>query len=175
MLSTVTPAEATASGAPGMWLPAGSSSVNRARVNAAVRSKASHGRGTYCNTHSTPVRCEGRLASVVPASPTNRSSESCRRRHSASVVVNPGRRRLRRPASYPVVRTSGSTRCTGSLVFGSTVIVVPRASLLWKPCPQLRKYSVFDHGPKISESLGESIPSLVSPEFSGMSLDTSKR
>src|SRR5262245_2486861 len=54
-------------------------------------------------------------------------------------------------------------------------MVVPRASLLWKPWPQLRKYSVFDHGPKIADSFGETIESRFLPEFSGRLLSTSKR
>ena len=55
------------------------------------------------------------------------------------------------------------------------MIVVPRASLLWNPCPQFRKYSVSRHGPKMAVSFGETIESSFLPELSGLSLDTSKR
>lgn len=42
------------------------------------------------------------------------------------------------PTSAPFVRTSGLTFWTGSPVVGETVIVDPRASLLWKPYPLLK-------------------------------------
>ena len=45
---------------------------------------------------------------------------------------------VRTPASQPVARTRVVTLAWASPVVGSTVRVVPRASLLWKPCPYER-------------------------------------
>ena len=76
------------------------------------------------------MRREARLGRVVPASPVNTNSESWSSAQSAAEVVNPANGLLRRPSSYPVVRTSGLTRLAAAPVAGSTVMVVPRASLL---------------------------------------------
>jgi hypothetical protein len=80
----------------------------------------------------------------------------------------------RRPISAPRDRTSGFTRCAGSPVAGSTVMVVPRASLLWNPRPPLRYSSVVAVGAKTSDAYGHAIAALRRPEFSGRSLGISK-
>jgi hypothetical protein len=77
-----------------------------------------------------PRRRLAALGSVVPASPTYTSSESESRRHNASELWSPGITSVRTPSSTPLALTSGATRSTGSPVFGSVVVVVPRASLL---------------------------------------------
>ena len=107
-----------------------------------------------------PCRRLGRLASVVPASPTNTSSEASVRRHSASERLQAGQRsRVRTPISAPLERTSGVTASAGRAASsGRRVIVVPRASLLWKPLPAVRRSTrCCAHGPKISASLGEAM------------------
>ena len=53
-------------------------------------------------------------------------------------------------------------------------MVVPRASLLWKPRPALMKYSVFAHGPSTTVAFGLTIESLALPELAGTLLSTSK-
>ena len=82
---------------------------------------------------------------------------------------------LRKPTSRARERTRGVTLSAASPVFGSSVIVVPRASLLWKPLPMLKYASVSRHGPAITLRLGLNKWSLAVPEFSGRSLRTSKR
>lgn len=67
---------------------------------------------------------------------------------------------VRTPTSTPVASTSGSTRSTGvTPSVGSTVIVAPRASLLWKPRPTLTNSSVsFSfHGPSTTDAFGLTI------------------
>jgi len=51
-------------------------------------------------------------------------------------------------------------------VEGSIVIVVPRASLLWKPSPALRYSSVGAVGAKMSDAFGLAIAADRRPEFS---------
>ena len=118
----------------------------------------------------------GRLpadGSVAPASPTNSSSLSSPSAQSETVDRSPRAGETRSPTSAPRERTSGSTRDAASPVAGSTVIVVPRASLLWKPQPPLRYSSVVRDGVRISDAFGLTIPAVRSPEFSSRSLRTS--
>ena len=83
---------------------------------------------------------------------------------------------MRAPTSSPREATRPGTLSMASPLFGSSLAVVPRASLLWKPRPALKKNSVFAHGPKISESLGDSMLSLARPELAGCErLSTPKR
>jgi hypothetical protein len=63
----------------------------------------------------------------------------------------------------PCEATSGGTLSTASPVLGSTAAVVPRASLLWKPRPALKKSSVLAKGPAIRLSLGDHCVSLALP------------
>src|SRR5262249_45215672 len=103
------------------------------------------------------------------------SSESRVKSQNARVELKHGTQVLRTPISAPFVRTNGVTRATtvvGS--FGSTVIVVPRASLLWNPKPPLRYTSVRAQGPKIRLSLGLKIASVLLPELTARSLSTLK-
>ena len=86
--------------------------------------------------HSIPCRRLGRPARR-PASPTNTSSESSPSVHAVTVICIRGMRTVLILISAPVARASGVTRLAGSPVTGSTVIVAPRASLLWKPRPAL--------------------------------------
>ena len=76
------------------------------------------------------------------------------------------------PTSAPVAGTNGFTRSTGSPVLGSTVIVEPRASLLWNPRPAFRNHAVLAQGPRLRPSLGLNSVELASPELSGLSLAT---
>ncbi len=85
--------------------------------------------------NSTPSRLVGRLGSVVPPSPVNSNSESSFRVQKASVALRLSPRNSRLPISASREPTSGFTFCAGSPVLGSTVIVVPRASLEGKPVP----------------------------------------
>jgi hypothetical protein len=71
------------------------------------------------------VRRDGREGSVVPASPTNSSSDAVLSCHSDRVDFQPGITVQRTPTSEARVRTKGLTASTGW--------VVPRASLEWKP------------------------------------------
>ncbi len=57
------------------------------------------------SVNSLPMRRLGRLASVVPASPTNRSSESKSRMKTESVALLPLEGSVRRPTSAPLERT----------------------------------------------------------------------
>jgi len=45
---------------------------------------------------------------------------------------------VRAPTSAPLLRTNGVAGSTGSPVFGSFLMVTPRASLLWKPSRSLQ-------------------------------------
>ena len=63
-------------------------------------------------------------------SPTNTNSESSSRYQIARVEFNPRIAAVRMPISAPLERTSGLTRSTGAPLLGSTLMVVPRASLL---------------------------------------------
>ena len=86
-----------------------------------------------------PMRRLGRLASVVPASPTKRISEAESRKKSATELFSPSIALVRTPISPPWVGTrKGDLRHSGVRSTGSCVIVVPRASLLWKPWPMFR-------------------------------------
>lgn len=76
-----------------------------------------------------PRRRVGRLGSVDPPSPVNRSSESSDSVHSASVALTRSPANSRPPISAPRERTSGVTLLAGAPELGSTVMVVPRASL----------------------------------------------
>ena len=108
--------------------------------------------------HSMPRRRLARLASVVPASPTNTSSESRSSSHSASELCRPGIASVRTPSSQPLARDQARHRLSAaSPVFGSTVVVVPRASLLWKPRPALTKNSVLLHRPEDQRQLGRDL------------------
>ena len=69
--------------------------------------------------HSTPTRRLGRLASVVPASPTKTSSESISNCQSDTVLCTCGILTVRTPISAPRARTRG--------VLSSAI--TPRASL----------------------------------------------
>ena len=60
----------------GMRSPAGSISLNRERDHARSASRISHETGFQIAPASMPRRSLSRLASVMPASPTNSSSES---------------------------------------------------------------------------------------------------
>jgi len=64
----------------------------------------------------------------------NTSSESRWRNQYVNVLCRCGMATVRAPTSAPTARTSGVTRSAG-LPSASTVIVVPLASLLWKPLP----------------------------------------
>ena len=76
----------------------------------------------------------GRLGSVVPASPTNKSSESKLSMNTATELVSPSIALVRMPSSAPRERTSSGTRpCGVALSMGSTVMVAPRMSLLCRP------------------------------------------
>src|SRR5712691_446258 len=122
-----------------------------------------------------PYRRLARLGSVIPASPEKTSSEPSVKYQNARVEFRPGIQVLRTPISAPFVRTKGSTRWAGSPGgFLLTVIVVPRASLLWNPKPPLRYSSVLAQGPKIKLSLGLKIASVLLPELAAVSLLTSK-
>jgi len=70
-------------------------------------------------------------------------------------------------------RTSGSTRDTRSPVDGSTVIVVPRASLLWIHSRRSRTPRWDASGAKTSDAFGLTMPAVRFPEFSALSLETS--
>jgi hypothetical protein len=83
----------------------------------------------------TPWRRLAGPAAVVPASPTKDSSESKSSRYSDSEVRIFSSASLRAPSSNPRERTSPGARPTASPVLGSTPATVPRASVLWKPCP----------------------------------------
>ena len=88
----------------------------------------------YWLVHSTPTRRLGRLGSVVPASPTNSSSESKSSTNSASELVRSGIALVRMPISAPLERTSSGTRSSGvTLSLGSTVMVAPLMSLECRP------------------------------------------
>jgi len=113
--------------------------------------------------------------SVVPPSPLNTSSLSSFRYQRASDDCTFGRASVRTPSSAPVLRTSGVAESTGSPDFGSTLIVTPRASLLWKPVPALTKYSVLYQGPNTNDAFGEAMPDATFPEFSGVLESTLKR
>src|SRR2546423_2213284 len=121
-----------------------------------------------------PSRRLGRLGCVVPASPTNTSSEAMSRRQSATEVCTHLNGDARRPSSPPFARTSAFTRSAAAPVAGSTLIVAPRTSLLWKPYPALTKYSTLDHGPKTRPSLGLTSAALPLPELAALSLSTRK-
>jgi hypothetical protein len=72
------------------------------------------------------------------------------------------------PISLPLARTSGVTCETGSPLDGSRAIVVPRASLLWKPRPAFTYSSVPRHGPTIAPPFGLTIPANVVPLFTAL-------
>src|SRR5260221_5509450 len=90
-----------------------------------------------------PRRRLGRLGSVVPASPTNKSSEALVSLHRASDDWRFGIASVRMPISSPLVFTSAGTFSTAAPVLGSTVVVVPCTSFERNPSTYLRKDFVF--------------------------------
>ena len=100
--------------------------------------------GRYRSWRVAAARLLAADGSVAPPSPMNRSSLSRFSVESASVERHRGSGVTRTP-SRRREGTSGSTRCTRSPDTGSTVIVVPRASLLWNPSPRqtLRGFRVW--------------------------------
>src|SRR4051812_30186114 len=96
------------------------------------------------------------------------------RRHSATDVCTPLNGDARRPSSPPLARTRAFTRSAAAPVAGSTVIVAPRTSLLWKPVPAFTKYSTFDQGPNTSPIFGLTSDALPFPELAALSLSTRK-
>ena len=125
--------------APGIWSPSGDGSVNCASVQAKSASRVQMSLIAQKLLNSTPQRSLAPLGSVVPASPTKRSSESSSRYQSASDVFQRGRQAVRRPSSAPLDRTSGSTGSTGSPLTGSKLtqgvvssIEAPNRRLCWQ-------------------------------------------
>ena len=87
---------------------------SRARERRRRRRRSATARSASSWSTPRPTRRLGRPASVVPASPTNSSSESSPRYHSESVDCSPRTRTVRRPNSAPFARTSGVTGSAGS-------------------------------------------------------------
>src|SRR6476619_1687193 len=111
------------------------------------------------------MRRLGRLASVVPVSPTNTISESKSSRNTAKVLVVSLTGCVRTPISAPFDRTRNGEGETGDRLTGSTVVTVQRASLLRKPVPALRYNSVFAHGPNTRPSFGLGMTPRSLPEL----------
>ena len=117
--------------------PAGSSSVKRdARTRGPRRASATTAAWRSSSTRRRSGG-SGRPASVVPASPTNSSSESRSSVQTATVDCTCGIATVRRPISAPLRAHQRRDAIGGQVGAGSTVIVAPRASLLWKPMPAL--------------------------------------
>jgi hypothetical protein len=66
-------------------------------------------------------------------------------------------------------------RVAGAPVTGSTVIVAPRASLLWKPTPPFRYSSVRRQGPRVTVAFGLSRAATSVPPLRGWPAWTAKR
>ena len=73
----------------------------------------------------------------MPSSPTKTSSEASAICHTDRLVFQPGRGAARTPSSAPRARAIRGTRPMGLPSAGLVWLVAPRASLLWKPWPQL--------------------------------------
>ena len=111
------------------------------------------------------TRCRGAGSPGSPRSRPRRRRRPARSRasscHSASELCSPGTISVRTPSSPPFGAPAASPDRPDRRLLAATVAVVPRASLLWKPWPALTKYSVLLHGPKTSDSLGETMLSFA--------------
>ena len=122
---------------PGMQLPAGSSSreARPRHREVGVEQQPGRRRGSGCS-----IRCRGAgsagSARSSPASPTKTSSEPSFSCHSASELCRPGND-LGAHAQLAALRAHQRRHRLDRVAasWRSTVAVVPRASLLWKPWP----------------------------------------
>src|ERR1700678_3095788 len=86
---------------------------------------------------------------------------------------SPGMILVRTPTSAPLVWTSSGDAPSGEETAvgfatrstGSSVIVAPRASLLWMPYTAPQTSSVLLNGPTVIVNLGLPIPALTLPEL----------
>ena len=79
----------------------------------------------------------GALGSVTPSSPMNTSSEARSICHTDRLLFQPLSGVVRTPSSLPLALTISGTRVGSAAVLRIGRAVAPRASLLWKPRPQL--------------------------------------
>src|SRR6266850_5705402 len=113
-------------------------------------------------------RLLGRLASVSPASPTNRISDAESSRNRLIELSSFGMIFVRKPISAPLVLTRNGEACSVEPSLGDSAIVTPRASLLWNPSPALTKNSVLANGPSTTPNLGLPMKALALPELAGV-------
>src|SRR5437763_317447 len=76
---------------------------------------------------------------------------------------------MRTPTSAPFERTRSGAGVMDRLLFGSTLVVTPRRSLVWNPSPALPKRSVLKKGPTTKLAFGLVIEARGLPELSGVS------
>src|ERR1700736_4344367 len=115
-----------------------------------------------------PYRRLGRLATVFPASPENRISDAESSRNRLTALSSFGMILVRSPISAPLVLTRNGDACSAEPSVGDSVMVTPRASLLWNPAPALMKNSVLANGPNTMPNLGLPMKALALPELAGV-------
>src|SRR5210317_972589 len=106
-----------------MSSPSGALSLNFASVHARSTSSDQISFRVRKLFNSTPHLSLGRLASVVPASPTNKSSESSSRYHKAREAFQLSSQTPLNPNSAPFDSTNGSAEDTASPLTGSILAV----------------------------------------------------